>query len=184
VTVTRALVALVRVPKASWLVSADRGGEGRIWDPATGAARHTLTGHTSTVWALEAAPDGSWLASAGYGGQVRIWDPATGAARHTLIGHTSRVLAWVVAPDGSWLASAGRDGELRIWNPLTGAALTSLRVAGGYPISHWHRQRSQQPENAVSISWHSAAPPIWIGAMTDQTWSVARRRSEGFLPVG
>ena len=36
----------------------------RVWDPVTGLARHTLTGHTGVVGALVVAPDGSWLASA------------------------------------------------------------------------------------------------------------------------
>ena len=118
-------------PDGSWLASAGDDGEVRIWDPATGATRHTLTGHTGGVWALVVAPDGSWLASADDGGEVRIWDPATGTTRHTLTGHTGGVSALVVAPDGSWLASADTGGELRIWDPITGAALTSLRVTGG-----------------------------------------------------
>jgi hypothetical protein len=122
----------------SWLASAGHGGEVRIWDPATGATRHTLTGHSSGVLALVIAPDGSWLASADKRGEVWIWDSATGATRRTLTGHTSGVSALVVAPDGSWLASASGDtfggGQVRIWNPTTGTPLTSLRVAGG--LSH------------------------------------------------
>jgi WD40 repeat protein len=69
--------ALVVAPDGSWLASAG-GVEIRIWDPATSATRHTLTGHTNPVRALVAAPDGSWLASAG-GGEIRIWDTASGA---------------------------------------------------------------------------------------------------------
>ena len=111
-----------------WVLAGLRrhGGEVRIWDPATGATRHTLTGHTRGVSALVVAPDGSWLASAGDDGEVRIWDPATGATRHTLTGHTRGVSALVVAPDGSWLASAGDDREVRIWDPATGATRHTL----------------------------------------------------------
>ena len=130
--------ALVAAPDGSWLASADAGivtsgkvpmrtaGEVRIWDPATGAARHTLTGHTRWVQTLAVAPDRSWLACANDNGQVRIWDPATGAARHTLTGHTRWVRVLVVAPDGSWLASADDDGQVRIWDPVTGAARHTL----------------------------------------------------------
>ena len=50
----------------------------RIWDPATGQQRATLTGHTGAVTAVAIAPDGTWLATAGGDGTVRIWDPATG----------------------------------------------------------------------------------------------------------
>ena len=81
-------MALVVAPDGSWLASASDDGEVRIWDPVTGGARHTLTGHTGWVKALVVAPDGSWLASAGWDGQVRIWDPVTGGARRTLTGHT------------------------------------------------------------------------------------------------
>jgi WD40 repeat protein len=117
-------------PNGSWLASAGHDGEVRIWDPATGTIRHTLTGHTGRVAALAVAPNGSWLASAGHDGEVRIWDPATGTIRHTLTGHTSWVAALAVAPDGSWIISGGDGGEVRIWDPTTGAPLTSLRVAG------------------------------------------------------
>ena len=101
-----------------------------MWDPVTGAPRHTLAGHIHGVGALVVAPDGSWLASASRDGEVRIWDPVTGTPRHTLTDHTDAVSELGVAPDGSWLASAADDGELRIWDPVTGTALTSLRVAG------------------------------------------------------
>jgi WD40 repeat protein len=129
--------ALVVAPDGSWLASASGDmftGQVRIWDPATGATRHTLTGHRGRVQALVVAPDGSWLAAASGDmfthGEVRIWDPVTGATRHTLTGHRGRVEALVVAPDGSWLASADDDGELRLWDPTTATPLTSLRVAG------------------------------------------------------
>jgi WD40 repeat protein len=52
----------------------------RIWDPATGQQRSTLTGHTDTVTTLAIAPDSTWLATTSPDNTVRIWDPATGAA--------------------------------------------------------------------------------------------------------
>jgi WD40 repeat protein len=63
----------------SWLASAGDDGHVRIWDPVTGATRHTLTGHTRGVRALAVAPNGSWLASADTGGEVRVWNPSSGA---------------------------------------------------------------------------------------------------------
>jgi WD40 repeat protein len=48
---TSGVRALVAAPDGSWLASAG-GGEIRIWDPATGTTRHTLTGHTSDVGTL------------------------------------------------------------------------------------------------------------------------------------
>jgi WD40 repeat protein len=60
----------------------------RVWDPATGQTRHTLTGHTSPVGALVVAPDGSWLASASNDTTVRVWDPVVGRLIASLrVGH-------------------------------------------------------------------------------------------------
>ena len=81
----------------------------RIWDPATGQQRATLTGHTGPVSAVAIAPDGTWLASGGRDGSVRIWDPATGQQRAVLTGHTGAVTAVAIAPDGTWLATASDD---------------------------------------------------------------------------
>jgi WD40 repeat protein len=122
-------------PDGSWLAAASDDGV-RVWDPVTGALRHTLTGHTFGVTKLVVAPDGSWLASASADGEVRVWDPATGATRYTLTSHprwVEALEAWVavlealvVAPDGSWLASAGYGGEVRVWDQVTGTARHTL----------------------------------------------------------
>jgi WD40 repeat protein len=109
----------------------------RIWDPATGTCRHTLTGHTDWVETMAIAPDGGWLATAGSDGTVRIWDPATGTCRHTLTGHTDRVETMAIAPDGRRLATAGYDGTLRIWDPAAGTACAAMRVDSPLTACEW-----------------------------------------------
>ena len=89
-------------------------GTVRIWDPATGQQRATLTGHgPARVTAVAIAPDGTWLASRRRRtGSVRIWDPATGQQRATLTGHTERGDGGGDRP-GRHLAGqrrSGRDG--------------------------------------------------------------------------
>lgn len=73
-------------PDQSWLASGYGNGTIRIWDPATGSARYTLTGHAGTVEVLAVAPHGSWLASAhGTFGDVvvHVWNVATDSVRNT-----------------------------------------------------------------------------------------------------
>ena len=64
--------ALAVAPDSSWLATRNWEGRVRIWDPATGRERATLTGHIGEVAALAVAPNGSWLASGGRDYRVRI----------------------------------------------------------------------------------------------------------------
>jgi WD40 repeat protein len=78
-----------------------------VWDPVTGQAHHTLTGHTGAVEALVVAPDGSWLASASTDGTVRIWDLAV--ARCSMSLRTGHRLGQLAAAD-ECIAAAGDCG--------------------------------------------------------------------------
>jgi len=45
----------------------------RLWDPATGEHRRTLTGHDGGVWGWRSARTGGLLASCGDDKTVRLW---------------------------------------------------------------------------------------------------------------
>ena len=47
-------------PDGTWLASASDDRTVRIWDPTTGADRHTLTGHTDAVRAVAIARTSRW----------------------------------------------------------------------------------------------------------------------------
>ena len=101
-------------PDGTRLATADDRGV-RLWDPATGRRRATLTRHAGRVTAVAWSPDGTRLATADFG-EVLLWDPATGHHQATLTGHTDWVRAVAWSPDGTHLATAGSGGDIRLWD--------------------------------------------------------------------
>ena len=108
------------------------GGEGwpeyavRIWDAATGAQIHALTGHTDWVEGIAFSPDGERLASTSWDATIRLWDTGTGTHKQTLTGHTGGVGSVAFSPDGRTLASGGMDNSIRLWDAPSGTHKRTL----------------------------------------------------------
>jgi TIR domain/WD domain, G-beta repeat len=111
-------------PDGRLLASCGNNMRVRLWDPATGEHRRTLTGHTGWVLpqvsCVAFSPDGQLLASGGSDKTVRLWDPATGEHRRTLTGHTGwgypGASCVAFSPDDQLLASGGSDKTVRLWD--------------------------------------------------------------------
>jgi WD40 repeat protein len=72
-------LALHNDAKKPVLATCSADGTVRLWDPNSGAAVKTLTGHRDWVYALALSPDGTLVAAGGYDGDVRVWKTADGA---------------------------------------------------------------------------------------------------------
>ncbi len=66
-------------PKKPLLATCGQDGTVRLWNPMTGAAIKTLTGHTDWVFAVALSPDGSLVASGSWNGEVRVWKTSDGS---------------------------------------------------------------------------------------------------------
>jgi WD40 repeat protein/serine/threonine protein kinase len=105
----------------------------KVWDAATGAVRHRLTGNRGEVRGLAYSPDGRRLVSAGSDGVARIWDMTTG--REILKCRTpgEELLSAAFSPDGRRLAAAGgglatgQPRDVIVWDAGTGDQLLRLR---------------------------------------------------------
>ncbi len=136
----------------------------RLWDPATGEQRRTLTGHTDWVVGVAFSPDGRLLASCSRDRTVRLWDPATGEQRRTLTGHTNAVFGVAFSPDGRLLASCANDKTVRLWDPAIGE---QRRTLTGHK-SQWYSPCL----GAVAFSPDGHLLASCVGDWTVQLWDL------------
>jgi len=71
-------IALHTDAKKPLLATCSADGTVRLWNPITGAALKTLSGHSDWVYAVALSPDGTLAAAGGYNGEVRVWKTADG----------------------------------------------------------------------------------------------------------
>jgi GTPase SAR1 family protein/predicted phosphodiesterase len=89
--------------------------------------RHTLRGHTSSVYRMALSPDGRILASPSQDDTIRLWDVDTGQFLKVLDKQWGGVSCVAWSPDGSVIALQGyEDKTVRLWKHETGE-LRSLR---------------------------------------------------------
>lgn len=98
-----------------------RGGEIKLWNPATGDLVRDLPNvHGDTVCGLDFSSDDKLLASGAADRMARVTDLATGKVVRAFEGHTHHVLSVSWSFDGRTLATAGADNMVKIWDANTG----------------------------------------------------------------
>ena len=106
-------VSPLRFLRDGRLLSSDRKGVVKIYNPKSGEATQTLHGHEHYVFASDATPDGRWLATASVDETVRIWDLVDGTL-HRTFKHPMQLLYVTITPDGRRVAAGGTD-DSRVW---------------------------------------------------------------------
>ncbi|KAF2100502.1 WD40 repeat-like protein, partial [Rhizodiscina lignyota] len=112
------------VPWGDLLVSGGCDREVRVWNMATGAAIHTLRGHTSTVRCLKMS-DANTAISGSRDTTLRIWDLQKGVCKHVLVGHQASVRC--LEYHGDLIVSGSYDTTARIWSIKEGRCLRTLQ---------------------------------------------------------
>lgn len=98
-----------------------RGGEIKLWNPATGDLVRDLPNvHGDTVCGLDFSADDKLLASGAADRMARVVEVATGKIVKAFEGHTHHVLSVSWSFDGRTLATAGADNMVKIWDAMTG----------------------------------------------------------------
>lgn len=106
------------------VVSPQRSGRVRLWEPLTGRVRTAFEHKEGRVLAVTCAPDGTTVASADERGSIRLWEAATSKERHVWQ-HGDAINNLVFRPDGAVLAAGGADGRVTLWDPNKGQPLAA-----------------------------------------------------------
>ena len=100
------------------LITADGGGQVRVWDVATGKALN-LHQWAGAFRIGVIAADGKTAATGKKDGSVQLWDLATGKIKADFPAHQGEITALAFAPGGDSLATGSKDRTARVWDLAT-----------------------------------------------------------------
>ena len=121
--------ALAVSPDGTQLASGGDDNEITLWDPETGKAMRTFTGHQVNIseGGLAFSPTGEQIVSASYDDTARLWDVNTGKELKVLRGHTGKLTGVAFTPNAKQLATGSMDKSIRLWDTDSGQSLRVLR---------------------------------------------------------
>jgi WD40 repeat protein/beta-lactamase regulating signal transducer with metallopeptidase domain len=139
------------------LATGDFDGRIHLRDPATGAVRQTLEGHTSTINSLAFTRDDKTLYSASLDRTIRAWDLATNTTARTFLGQKDWVLSVAVSRDGKRLVTGSTNKTATVWDTATGKVLHTLT---GH--NHWVEYALFSPDDSqILTASQDALLKVW-----------------------
>ncbi len=89
----------------------------KIIDLETFELKHTLTGHTSSIFCLQYSPDGNCLISGSRDAHLKAWLPKNKYSLFKdIVAHLFTINSIVYHSSGKYFATASRDKTIKIWD--------------------------------------------------------------------
>ncbi|GAB4860566.1 autophagy protein 16, interacts with Atg12p-Atg5p [Ancistrocladus abbreviatus] len=97
-----------------------------VWEVSSGRIRHTLTGHTDKVCAVDVSKISSrHVVSSAYDRTIKVWDLQKGYCTNTIM-FPSNCNSLCFGMDGRTICTGHVDGNLRLWDIQTGKLLSEV----------------------------------------------------------
>jgi WD40 repeat protein len=117
------------------IVSRDKSGIVKVWNPSTGLVSLNFTGHENGVRALAHLPNDEVVRGSD-DRTIQVWDPSTGTVRLYLTGHAKQVSALTILSSGD-IVSGSLDITIKVWNSTDGTLkLNITTTCTVYALTH------------------------------------------------
>lgn len=119
-------------PDGRRVLTGNRDGTAKLWDPETGQVLRILKGHSGPVVSIVfSPPDGRRVLTGSFDQTAKLWDADTGQELRTFPANSGGVVSVAFSPDGSRVLTGGYFGTAELWDAETGKELRSFRGDSG-----------------------------------------------------
>jgi WD40 repeat protein len=130
---------------SEFLVTADQGGEGRLWRISDSNEPIRKIGHTAAIKKILFSPDNQLIATASSDNTIKLWKTLDGTLLITLKGHQAEVTAidFLSKTGQLLLASASEDNTVILWDISELGEIEKLIKQGCMWIKDYLKDRTE-----------------------------------------
>jgi len=122
-------MAVAFSPDSKSLVAAQRDGQVKVYEVATGNLQADRSDRLGTVYTVAFSPDGKSVACGAQNRCAKIWNLATGEEQ--IYAHLGPVSSVAFSPDGNTFASGSEDGIIKLWDLARSPSAVSFPTVKG-----------------------------------------------------